>query len=255
MLAGAPENRIREAFADISPLFEGPVEVDETYVGGKRRNMSNAKRRELAGTGRGPVGKTVVVGAKDRATNQVTARVVESPGKETLQGFVDQVSEDSATVYTDGSSAYKDRENHDFVRHSVGEYVRGPWSTRTESRVLLVDAQTRPQGCLPQAVGQAPATVRGGVRGSSQHPGAGHPRTDAARGRRNGRHAAHVPGADCRLSSSSRNTIAKTATISSGVDLPNSYIAFRTLGVRHSAGHICGKRRRPRNPFSRGRRA
>ena len=118
-------HRIREAFADFSPMFGGPVEVDETYVGGMRRNMSNAKRRELAGTGRGPVGKSVVVGAKDRATNQVTARVVETPDKQTLQGFVDQVSEDTATVYTDGSSAYKGRENHDFVLHTIGEYVRG----------------------------------------------------------------------------------------------------------------------------------
>ena len=68
----------------------GPVEVDETYVGGKRKNMSNAKRRELAeqGAGRGAVGKTAVVGAKDRATKQVAARVVTDTTKPTLQGFV-----------------------------------------------------------------------------------------------------------------------------------------------------------------------
>ena len=50
--------------------------------------MSNAKRKELAGTGRGAVGKTAVVGAKDRATKQVRAQVVESTDKPTLQGFV-----------------------------------------------------------------------------------------------------------------------------------------------------------------------
>ena len=46
-------HRIREAWGtnDDEP-FDGPVEVDETYMGGKRRNMSNAKRKELAGTGR-----------------------------------------------------------------------------------------------------------------------------------------------------------------------------------------------------------
>ena len=84
------QQRIREAFAALGPnvRFGGPVEVDETYMGGKRANMSNAKRKELAGTGRGAVGKTAVVGAKDRSTNQVSALVVESTDKATLQGFV-----------------------------------------------------------------------------------------------------------------------------------------------------------------------
>ena len=54
-------------------LFNGPVEVDETYVGGKRANMSNAKRKTLKG--RGSVGKTAVVGIKDRASNRVSAKV------------------------------------------------------------------------------------------------------------------------------------------------------------------------------------
>ena len=50
-------HRIREAWAgsDGTPPFAGPVEVDETYVGGKRRNMSTEKRKAL--TGRGPVGQ------------------------------------------------------------------------------------------------------------------------------------------------------------------------------------------------------
>ena len=63
-------HRIREAWMPKSggKPYDGPVEVDETYMGGKRRNMSNARRKELADTGRGAVGKTAVVGAKDRAT-------------------------------------------------------------------------------------------------------------------------------------------------------------------------------------------
>ena len=81
-------HRIREAFASPTdgPRFRCPVEVDETYMGGKRKNMSNAKRASL--TGRGTVGKTAVVGAKDRDTNQVRAQVVEKTDKPTLHKFV-----------------------------------------------------------------------------------------------------------------------------------------------------------------------
>ncbi len=123
-------HRLRLTFeADADP-FEGPVEVDETYMGGKRKNMSNAKRAELADTGRGPVGKTAVVGAKDRATNQVSAEVVQSTDKDTLQGFVTERTEAGATVYTDEASAYEGLpRTHEAVKHSVGEYVRGQAST------------------------------------------------------------------------------------------------------------------------------
>ena len=70
-------HRLREAWArESSGPFQGPVEVDESYFGGKRKNMSNAKRKTLEG--RGSVGKTAVVGAKDRAGNRVSAKVVRS---------------------------------------------------------------------------------------------------------------------------------------------------------------------------------
>ena len=62
----------------------GPVEIDETYMGGKRKNMSNARRKEAEG--RGPVDMTAVVGAKDRKSNCVNAKVVQSTDKTTLQG-------------------------------------------------------------------------------------------------------------------------------------------------------------------------
>ena len=107
-------------------LFSGPVEVDETYFGGKRANMSNARRKELAGTGRGAVGKVAVVGAKDRATKQVAAKVVERTDAATLQGFVVDHAAPDATVYSDDSTAY-DRLpfDHDTVKHSLSEYVKG----------------------------------------------------------------------------------------------------------------------------------
>ena len=65
-------HRIRKSWSKRDPkMFFGPVEADETYVGGKRQNMPKSKRKEL--DGRGPIGKTAVVGIKDRATNKVSA--------------------------------------------------------------------------------------------------------------------------------------------------------------------------------------
>ena len=55
-------HRIREAWAgkDDEPRMRGPVEVDETYFGGKKGNMSLARRASVRG--RGISGKTAVVG-------------------------------------------------------------------------------------------------------------------------------------------------------------------------------------------------
>ena len=115
-------HRIRKAL-QAGGLFAGPVEVDETYLGGKRKNMSKHKRAELEG--RGAVGKTAVIGAKDRPSNQIAAQVVRSTDKDTLQGFVSDHAEPGATVYSDEASAYEGLPHHEAVKHSVGEYVRG----------------------------------------------------------------------------------------------------------------------------------
>ena len=118
-------HRIREAWAgENGDPFDGPVEFDETYFGGKRRNKSNAERKEAAG--RGPVDMTAVVGAKDRTTNQVTAKVVQDTDKATLHDFVSDNAEPDAVVFTDDAVAYEGIPNpHETVKHSVSEYVRG----------------------------------------------------------------------------------------------------------------------------------
>ncbi|MYG10343.1 MAG: IS1595 family transposase [Rhodobacteraceae bacterium] len=104
--------------------MEGTVEVDETYIGGKRKNMPNSKRKEL--TGRDAVGKTAIVGIKNSETNKVTAKVVKSTDKETLQGFVEDNTTKETTVYTDEAKAYKGMNRpHESVKHSVSQYVNG----------------------------------------------------------------------------------------------------------------------------------
>ena len=119
-------HRLRVALSEEGGIFSGPVEADESYFGGRRRNMSNARRKALAGTGRGAVGKVAVVGVKDRATKQVAARVVERTDGVTLQGFVIDHTDPGATVYSDDSSAYESLPfNHDTVKHSLSEYVKG----------------------------------------------------------------------------------------------------------------------------------
>ena len=115
-------HRLRKAYElEVGP-FRGPIEVDETYLGGKRRNMPRSKRKEL--DGRGPAGKVAVVGAKDRLTRMVSAEVVESTDKDTLQGFVQENAEAGAAIYTDEHGAYEGLPNHETVKHSVGEYAR-----------------------------------------------------------------------------------------------------------------------------------
>ena len=115
--------RLRELWHDKNPKpFVGPVEVDETYIGGRERNKHASKRLKA---GRGPVGKKAVVGAKDRATNTVSATVVDDTNAPTLKGFVKVRAAKDATVFTDDHAAYRGLRNHAVVKHSVGEFVRG----------------------------------------------------------------------------------------------------------------------------------
>ena len=91
---------------------------------------SNAKRAKLRHQGRGPAGKTAVVGIKDRASKQVRAQVVATTDASTLQGFVVDHAAPGATVYTDESRAYHGLSfPHETVNHSVNEYVRDQVTT------------------------------------------------------------------------------------------------------------------------------
>ena len=120
-------HRVREACKGEDFKLANVVEVDETYVGGKERNKHKSKKRKA---GRGPVGKTPIIGARERG-GKVAAEPVSATDARTLINFVEAHTEQGATVYTDDAAAYTalptilNQYQHESVKHSVGEYVRG----------------------------------------------------------------------------------------------------------------------------------
>ena len=107
-------HRLRKALAATDNQFMRPVE---------KKLYAN----------RGAVGKAAIVGARNRDSNEVVAKVVESTSKETLQDFVHDNKELDSVVYTDTASAYNDLSNdydHKAVNHSIDEHVRRQVDTK-----------------------------------------------------------------------------------------------------------------------------
>jgi len=108
----------------------GPVEVDETFVGGRLKNMHKSRRARFAaesGHAGGPTGKTVVMGMLDREARQVRAYVIPNVKRETLQAEILSNVKYGSTVYTDDATGYEGVRNrfvHDVINHAT-EYVRG----------------------------------------------------------------------------------------------------------------------------------
>ena len=66
-----------------------------------------------------------MVGIKNRKTNTIRAKPVPETTAARLGKFVKDNASKESKKYTDDNKAYADLENHETVRHSVGEYVRG----------------------------------------------------------------------------------------------------------------------------------
>lgn len=123
-------HRIRHAMVeeyDHTDRLGGTVEIDETYIGGKRHKggwMGN---------------KTMVVGAIER-DGRLRVEAAPNAGHQHIRDFVALNVDPHATVYTDEHKAYRGLPNHETVNHSEDEYVRGQVHTNTvESAWSLFD--------------------------------------------------------------------------------------------------------------------
>jgi len=107
------------------------LEVDETFVGGKVKNMHRSRRLRHAqeeGYAGGSTGKTIVQGILDRNLRKVRATVVPNVTREALQNEIFKNVKYGSTVYTDSAVGYDNglqrRFIHDFVNKTEA-YVRG----------------------------------------------------------------------------------------------------------------------------------
>jgi transposase-like protein len=122
-------HRVRKAMQDGSFVKlggnGGQVEADETFIGGKARNMHKSKRERRI-TGTGGKDKTAVMGLLERGGN-VRTKVISSRKRKELHAEVKKHVEAGSALYTDALMSYRGLEQdfvHQVVDHAV-EYVNG----------------------------------------------------------------------------------------------------------------------------------
>jgi transposase-like protein len=126
-------HRIRKAMEEGElPKFDGIVEVDETYVGGKAKNMhADVRRKKITGTG--GMNKAPVFGIIQRK-GKVVAYSVPNVRKSVLVGkILDRVSTDAEMIVSDELKSYNPLDKtyrHEVINH-IREWVRGNIHTNT----------------------------------------------------------------------------------------------------------------------------
>lgn len=113
--------------------FDGEVEVDESYVGGKAKNNKHKNRKRPTGTG--VVGKAVVMGIlrrnREGEKSKVRAKVVINHRKKTLQPEIHAAVVPGSALFTDDSASYNGLNEtyiHQTIDHAVA-YAVGKIST------------------------------------------------------------------------------------------------------------------------------
>lgn len=133
-------HRIRAAVRDAdTSLLSGTVEVDETFFGGKAKNM-HKKDRERKITGRGAANKVMALAIIERG-GKVRFQVKKNRDRVTLHNFIkSQIHPDTERVMTDDWPAYDGiadgNTTHETINHSEDEYVRGDVHTNTVEGVF-----------------------------------------------------------------------------------------------------------------------
>ncbi|MFC1984990.1 IS1595 family transposase [Chloroflexota bacterium] len=123
-------HRIRKAMTELNPEpLNGIVEVDETFIGGKRKDVGHGYKGN----------KTAVVGAVERG-GSLRMQVVSARDRKTLHSFINKtISPDTEAIYTDDWHPYKGiadhNTRHETVHHSAEEWVRGDVHTNTVENV------------------------------------------------------------------------------------------------------------------------
>jgi transposase-like protein len=121
-------HRIRLAMQDDDKgQLCGEVEADETFIGGKTRNMQKSvHERRITGGGQSFRDKTIVMGILERG-GKIRTQVIADRQKTTLQPIVREHVESGSALYTDEMGGYKGLDSeyvHGIIDHAV-KYVNG----------------------------------------------------------------------------------------------------------------------------------